>query len=119
MANHLVQYVVLRSDLQKVMGWPLGAVVAQGCHACSAALHMFRADAHTQRYLADVERMHKVVLAADGEDALRELTERLLADGIDHHLWVEQPENIATGLALKPYPKEEVHHLLKQFKLLK
>ena len=56
----LVQYVVLRGDLADK--WPLGALVAQGCHASSAALHLFRDDSTTQNYLADLDSMHKVVL---------------------------------------------------------
>lgn len=58
----VVQYVVVRGDLARTMGWPLGAVVAQACHACTAVIHLFYNDAHTQAYLADLDNMHKVVL---------------------------------------------------------
>lgn len=58
----IIQYVVVRGDLSKAMGWPLGAVVAQACHACTAVTHLFYNDAHTQAYLADLDNMHKVVL---------------------------------------------------------
>ncbi|XP_012526846.2 uncharacterized protein LOC105831336 isoform X3 [Monomorium pharaonis] len=58
----LIQYVVVRGDLARTMGWPLGAVVAQACHACTAVTHLFYSDAHTQAYLADLDNMHKVVL---------------------------------------------------------
>lgn len=58
----IVQYVVVRGDLARTMGWPLGAVVAQACHACTAVIHLFYNDAHTQAYLADLDSMHKVVL---------------------------------------------------------
>lgn len=58
----IVQYVVVRGDLMRTMGWPLGAVVAQACHACTAVIHLFYNDAHTQAYLADLDNMHKVVL---------------------------------------------------------
>lgn len=58
----IVQYVVMRGDLARTMGWPLGAVVAQACHACTAVIHLFYNDAHTQAYLADLDNMHKVVL---------------------------------------------------------
>lgn len=56
----LVQYVALRGDLADK--WPLGALIAQACHASSAALHLFRDDPSTQNYLADLNSMHKVVL---------------------------------------------------------
>ena len=32
-AEPTLQYVVLRKDLWKEMKWPLGSIVAQGCHA--------------------------------------------------------------------------------------
>ncbi|KAH0622915.1 hypothetical protein JD844_025806 [Phrynosoma platyrhinos] len=56
---------------------------------------------------------------APDECALSALTETLQQNGIDHKVWVEQPENIATCLALRPYPKETVHRYLKKFRLLK
>jgi len=62
MSSNLVQYVVLRKDLIKTLKWPTGALVAQGCHACTAAVHMFYEDPNTQQYLRDLDRMHKVVL---------------------------------------------------------
>lgn len=58
----IVQYVVVRGDLTRTMGWPLGAVVAQACHACTAIIHLFYNDVDTQAYLADLDNMHKVVL---------------------------------------------------------
>lgn len=62
MTNSLVQYVLLRSDLLKDLGWSIGALVAQACHASSAALHIFREDEYTINYLNDLDNMHKVVL---------------------------------------------------------
>jgi peptidyl-tRNA hydrolase len=56
----LVQYIAIRGDL--VDKWPLGALIAQACHASCAALHVFRDDIDTQEYLGDIDRMHKVVL---------------------------------------------------------
>ncbi|XP_012526847.1 uncharacterized protein LOC105831336 isoform X5 [Monomorium pharaonis] len=114
----LIQYVVVRGDLARTMGWPLGAVVAQACHACTAVTHLFYSDAHTQAYLADLDNMHKVVLEAD-EAGLEALCAKLGDDGIQYKLWVEQPENIATCLATKPYPKDVVQPYFKKFKLLK
>lgn len=58
----IVQYVVIRGDLTKTMQWPVGAIVAQACHACTAVTHLFYDDEHTQGYLADLDNMHKVVL---------------------------------------------------------
>ena len=35
----VVQYLVVRGDLLAALGWPLGAVMAQACHAATAAIH--------------------------------------------------------------------------------
>lgn len=57
---NLVQYIAIRGDL--IDKWPLGAIIAQACHASSAVLHMSRDDTNTQQYLGDLDNMHKVVL---------------------------------------------------------
>ncbi|XP_056418979.1 putative peptidyl-tRNA hydrolase PTRHD1 [Hyla sarda] len=115
----LVQYVVLRKDLQSGLGWPLGALVAQACHAATAIIHLHYKHQQTQEYLQELDSMHKVVLEVPDEVTLTGLAETLKAANIDHKLWIEQPENIPTCIALRPYPKEEVHRYLKKFKLLK
>lgn len=61
-ANPIVQYVVVRGDLITLLKWPIGAVIAQACHACTAVTHLFHEDPHMQTYLADLDNMHKVVL---------------------------------------------------------
>ena len=65
MAARVVQYVVVRKDLVENLGWPTGALIAQCCHACIAAIHLFYTDEHTKEYLADLDSMHKVVLEVD------------------------------------------------------
>lgn len=60
--SQLVQYVIVRSDLIKSCKWKVGAVIAQACHATTAVLHMFYEDSHTQAYLKDLDRMHKIIL---------------------------------------------------------
>lgn len=116
----LVQYLVLRKDLsQAPFSWPAGAMVAQACHAATAALHIHRDHPHTAAYLRDLGRMRKVVLEAADESTLKELAETLQQSNIDHMLWLEQPENIATCIALRPYPKEEVNQYLKKYQLFK
>ena len=62
MSAPIVQYVVVRSDLLHALKWPTGALIAQTCHACSAALHVYRDDPNTIQYFADLDNMHKVVL---------------------------------------------------------
>ena len=60
-----MQYVVLRRDLWAVLGWPLGSVVAQACHAATAALWLSREEPATSSYCAaeSIDHMHKVPLA--------------------------------------------------------
>lgn len=119
MAGSLVQYVVVRGDLIKTLQWPVGAVLAQACHACCAVTHLYRDDPHSQEYLKDLDNMHKVVLEAPDVTSIQQLETKLKDNGILHKMWVEQPENIPTCLVVKPYPKEEVQKYFKKFKLFK
>uniref|UniRef100_H0ZY10 peptidyl-tRNA hydrolase n=2 Tax=Taeniopygia guttata TaxID=59729 RepID=H0ZY10_TAEGU len=120
MAAVLVQYVVLRGDLARPpRSWPLGAVVAQGCHAALAAVHGYREHPDTGAYLQQGAAMTTVVLEAPDEDSLLDLAKSLKEKDVDHKLWVENPEGIPTCLALRPYPKNLVQPHLRNFKLLK
>lgn len=58
----IVQWVVLRRDLWTDMGWPLGPVIAQACHASSAAMILHIDEPLTQEYTAaeNMDHMHKV-----------------------------------------------------------
>ena len=62
-AQGIVQYVLVRSDLCKTLGWPVGALVAQACHASTAAIHMFYEHEDTKKYLSDLDNMHKIILS--------------------------------------------------------
>ena len=62
MSTTLVQYIVVRSDLLHTLNWPVGAVIAQACHACSAVMHLYHDDPNTKLYTSDLDRMHKIVL---------------------------------------------------------
>jgi len=124
----LLQYVVLRRDLWDVKGddgsatpWPLGAVVAQGCHASTAALWLSKDDEETIAYCGEdnLDHMHKAVLEVKSETQLRNLSEKLGQSGVKHKLWIEQPEDVATCLATAPLPKSKVYPLLKKFQLCK
>ncbi|CAL8075779.1 unnamed protein product [Calicophoron daubneyi] len=114
----VLQYIVVRRDLITKLGWPLGAIVAQGCHAATAAIHSFHDCPDTVVYLEQLDRMHKVVLGVDGEPELRALHEKLASGNIDHYLWTEQPENICTALATRPYTKSTIQSYFKGLKLL-
>lgn len=61
----------------------------------------------------------QVTLEVKGEPQILNLSEKLKAGGIAHKLWIEQPENIPTCLATKPYPKSVVALFFKKLKLCK
>ncbi|RDX63674.1 putative peptidyl-tRNA hydrolase PTRHD1, partial [Mucuna pruriens] len=118
-ADVVVQYVVLRRDL--IDTWPLGSVVTQGCHASVSAVWSNKDDPFTVDYCSPdkIDSMHKVTLEVKGETQIKNLSEKLTSGGIIHKLWIEQPENIPTCLATKPYPKSIVSSYFKKLKLCK
>ena len=61
-AEDLVQYIVLRKDLWNSLNWPLGSIVAQACHASTAALWLSKGSDATTTYCAPdkLDHMHKV-----------------------------------------------------------
>ena len=66
--DDIVQYLVLRRDLWTEVGWPLGPVIAQACHASIAALTQHLQDPVTQQYVAEdqLDHMHKVTVRYPG-----------------------------------------------------
>ena len=62
MSSQLVQYVIVRGDLLRLLSWPTGALIAQACHASTAVLWTYRNDPHTIEYTNELDHMHKVVL---------------------------------------------------------
>ncbi|XP_057727206.1 uncharacterized protein LOC130943378 isoform X1 [Arachis stenosperma] len=118
-ADVVLQYVVLRRDL--IDTWPLGSVVTQGCHASVSAVWSNKDDPLTIDYCSPekIDSMHKVTLEVKGEAQIKNLSEKLTSGGIIHKMWIEQPENIPTCLATKPYPKSVVSSYFKKLKLCK
>ncbi len=91
--------------------------IAQACHASTAVLHMHKEDEGTREYLDKLDSMHKVVLAAPDLESLTKLATVLSERQISYKLWIEQPENIPTCIAIKPYPRNEVKGLVQHLKL--
>lgn len=120
-AEDLVQYLVLRKDLWSSLKWPLGSIIAQACHASTAALWLSKDSPVTTAYCAaeNLDHMHKVVLEVKGEQQLHTLSNRLTEQKIAHKLWIEQPENFPTCLATAPCSKAEVQQHFKKFQLCK
>ena len=115
----LVQYIVLRRDLQETEGWPLGALVAQGSHAAVAAVAEHWDTPACRAYVAPdaIKRMTKAVLEVKGELQLRGLAAKLEEGGAAHVLWVEQPENFPTCLATAPARKSTLAPFFKKCRL--
>mmetsp|Transcript_8691 Transcript_8691/g.26149 ORF Transcript_8691/g.26149 Transcript_8691/m.26149 type:complete len:165 (-) Transcript_8691:22-516(-) len=115
----LVQYLVLRRDLQEKEAWPLGALVAQGAHAAVAAVAESIASEDTAAYVAPdaLGRMTKAVLEVKGEPQLTNLAAKLSEAGVKHHLWVEQPEAVPTCLATAPARKSLLRPHFKKCQL--
>ncbi|KAH8862909.1 peptidyl-tRNA hydrolase PTRHD1 [Schistosoma japonicum] len=113
-----VQYILLRRDISTVLNWPLGAIVAQGCHAATAAITSYFTHPDTVYYLKEINRMHKIVLGVDNEEQLKNIAQKLKDANIDYYLWTEQPENVCTALATRPYEKSMIQSHFKGLKLL-
>ncbi|KMZ62042.1 Peptidyl-tRNA hydrolase II (PTH2) family protein [Zostera marina] len=118
-SDPIIQYVVLRRDL--IDKWPLGSIITQGCHASVAATwtHLDHVDTAAYCSLANLDSMHKVTLEVKGEQQMRNLSEKLTGGGIEHKLWIEQPENIPTCVATRPYHKSQIASFFKKLKLCK
>lgn len=111
----IVQYIVVRTDLN----WSTGAVIAQACHASVSAIARTITNPITTRYLEDLTNMHKVILKAEKLEDLQRIEEKLKEVNIDHHTWIERPENVITCLACSPQPKPLVQAIFRHLKLLK
>jgi len=117
----LVQYVVMRGDLIKAHKWNVGGLIANGSHACVAAIMQHLQDDEVRRYTSadSLGSMRKVVLSAKDEQELIETAEKLQNNNIKHHVWVEHPENYRSCLAVRPYPRSIIQPLLKHLKLFR
>lgn len=111
----IVQYILVRTDLK----WGTGATIAQACHASSASIYKTLNNPSTIKYLSDLENMHKIILKADKLDDILNVETRLKEANIPYHLWIEQPENVASSLAVSPQPKNLVQAIFRHLKLFK
>lgn len=114
----LVQYILLRRDMKKMKNYNDGAIIAQACHASSAILFKTMDNELTKAYLQDTDRMHKIILSVEGgENEMIEFSRLLKENSVEHYLWIEQPENIPTAIAVKPYYKQDIEQFFSKLKL--
>ena len=79
-----MQHVILRKDLtKKPFSWPAGSQIAQACHVVSKTLWELREEPNVKAYMADMDNMHKVTLAAKDEDELRGVIASLSEQGLN------------------------------------
>ncbi|KAI0359613.1 peptidyl-tRNA hydrolase II [Trametes cingulata] len=104
----LLMQIVVRRDLLEAEGWGVGPLMAQVAHATSAVLHETRERPETQAYLEDLKNMRKVVLQTPDQVSIERLANLLSASDppVPYHLWIEQPENVPTCLAIAPNRRE-------------
>ncbi|KAI9096503.1 peptidyl-tRNA hydrolase II domain-containing protein [Phlyctochytrium arcticum] len=121
---------------RKSMEWPTGSIVTQGCHATAAVLHTHRNDPDVSAYLDNLDSMHKVAYELKNQSHLDKACQILDENGIIYYRfyegivyakqshfndnvtrWTEQPENIPTCLATKPYLRSDIADVLKKCKV--
>ncbi|KAH9889447.1 peptidyl-tRNA hydrolase II [Cubamyces lactineus] len=104
----LVMQIIVRRDLLDAEGWGVGPLMAQVAHATSAVLHETRERQDTQAYLEGLKNMRKVVIQTNDQASIERLAGLLstMDPPVPHHLWIEQPENVPTCLALAPNRRE-------------
>jgi len=115
----LVQFIIIRKDLGRQLAWPLGALAAQCAHASVHAVWTYRDSADTAAYVSrdNIASMRKVVLETKNAGSLDKLAATLHAEGVEHVVWVEQPEGIRTCLATRPYRRSAVGGYFKKCNL--
>ncbi|ORX35593.1 peptidyl-tRNA hydrolase II domain-containing protein [Kockovaella imperatae] len=103
-ASKLVMQIILPRSLVVEDKWPVGPLLAQSAHAATAVLHVHRDLPEVRSYLSNLENMRKTVLEVKDVEALRGICAQLdqMDRKIPYHLWIEQPENTPTALALVP-----------------
>lgn len=100
--NGLVQYLVIAENVCKE--WGTGPIIAQACHATAACLLKYWDDPDTRAYVSttNLPNMAKVVLKSQDLMKLKSTLDDLC---VDSYLWIEQPENMPSALAIKPYER--------------
>lgn len=73
----------------------------------------------TRRYESELATMHKAVYEVKDLAQLEKLAAQLTTKGVRHYLWREQPENILTALATRPYPRSIVRAVCRNLRLYK
>ncbi|KAI6206098.1 hypothetical protein M3Y94_00867700 [Aphelenchoides besseyi] len=112
-----VMYILLRKDLETNLKWPIGALCAQAAHSATAVCWKYRDDADVIAYFNDLEHMHKITLAVESEERLKEMEQRLVAANVQHYVWIE--DGTSACIAIKPQCRSQLKSLLGRLPLYK
>lgn len=117
MSSRLIQYILIMTD--SVADWPLGAVVAQGCHAAIACAAKYKETVEFIEYTdsPDLCTMKKIVLGCSVKE-WTEIRSKCESIGIEFFEWFEEPEKILTAVAFKPGLKGTLRPLVGHLGLL-
>lgn len=118
--NKIIQYILINKEIIDKK-WTLGSIIAQGCHACVAVIAENLEDDLVKEYIKceHLNDMHKIVLQINDTKELQHISSVLDKNSLKYKLWVEQPENIITALAVKPYHRDFIKDYFKKYPLLK
>jgi peptidyl-tRNA hydrolase len=114
----LIQYILVISD--NVVGWPMGAIVAQGCHAVTACVAKYGSLEIFKDYTAasNIQNMRKAVLSCT-LDKWMQIKTMMINGQIEFIEWYEQPENVLTAVAVVPGSKLTLKRYLGDLTLLR
>ena len=118
----IVQYIVVRNDLGRNQDRAFNTLISHTASAATAAIHIYYKHEHTQQYLKDLEDLdnpNKKVFQVEDEDGLLELDTQFMLHKVEYRMWIKQPENYATCIATRPYPKSELDPYFKNLKVYK
>ncbi|TIB71142.1 hypothetical protein E3Q22_02866 [Wallemia mellicola] len=89
-------------------------LAAQTAHAATAVIQETHSDPLTQEYVSpdNLDKMRKTVLQTPDGESLVRLYQDILPLG-KAKLWIEQPENIPTAIAIAPNKSKKIKDLLR------
>ena len=115
----IVQYIVVRNDLPRNQDRSFNTLISHTASAATAAIHMCYKHEHTEEYLQDLDDLRKTIFQVDDEEQMFDLDNKLMLNKVDYKMWIKQPENYATCIATRPYPKSEIAEYFKNLKIFK
>ena len=111
--KHLVQYILVRSDLQKRYSHALKTTVAS---SSTSAIHSY-STAKATKNIDSRNSLHSIgsiVLIVNSESELQVLEDKLFHKDIDYRIWENAPQHYPACISLHPHPNTNVHRYLKR-----